>query len=183
MPYTLSRSIMVIIIPGIVALAPWALWVVSKIPNFSSHYSSYATLINSALIGLAIILGSILEGALTHLEVKWDKQCEKEYNVKENWFNYLAQQCAAEPVGFKYISRLATTMYFELSMMAASPIALVGVAVLVFDYAHSSWRLGGIVLLLFAAAIVAWFYWQAKNTHGVLCEARKELNTRMKNER
>lgn len=179
MPFTLTRSILVVIIPGLIALAPWALWVASKIPQFGGLYSTYATLVNASLIGVGIIIGSFIEGAMSHLEVKWDTKCEEQYKVRDNWFDYLAQQFKAEPVGFRYISRLATTMYFELSMMAATPIALLGFAILIYDHSPF-WRcIGSVGMVLFALGSIIWFCWQAKCTHKVLCEARKELNERI----
>lgn len=179
MPVTLTRSILVVIIPGLVALAPWALWGTSKIEGFEGLYKAYATLINASLIGFAIIVGSIVEGALTHLEVKWDKEREAEYAVKENWFGYLAKQCSAEPVGFRYLSRMATTLYFELSMCVAAPVSLLGLAVLAYDHAPCLWAWLSALCVVLAFAAAYFFFWQAKCTHKVLCEARKEINARL----
>jgi len=179
MPVTLTRSILVVIIPALVALAPWALWVTSKIEGFGDVYKTYATLINASLIGLAIIVGSVFEGALPHLEVRWDKERENEYAVKENWFSYLAKQCSAEPVGFRYLSRMVTTMYFELSMSIAAPVSLLGLAVLAYDHAPCLWAWLSVVCVMLAFAAAYFFYWQAKCTHKVLCETRKEINARL----
>lgn len=183
MPFTLTRSILVVVIPGLVALGPWSLWVVFKIGNFEELYKSYSILINASLVGVAVIIGSMFEGLLSHLEVRWDKEREQEFKVRDNWFDYLAQQCSAEPVGFRYISRMLTTMYFELSMMVAAPLSLTGIAVLIYDHSPS-WRcLGAAALVLLASGAVWFFFREAKSTHGVLCEARKEINSRLKNSR
>jgi hypothetical protein len=151
--------------------------------DFPDLYKTYAVLINASLLGLGVILGAVIEGAASHLEVRWDKEREKEFKVRKNWFDYLALQCPSEPVGFGYISRMVTTFYFELSMMVASPFALVGIAVLIFDHVESMWSLAGIVLLILAVSLVRFFYWQAKCSHKVLCDARKELNARLRQNR
>jgi len=150
----------------------------TQLENFDGIYKAYASLFNASLLGAAVIVGSIIEGSLSHLEVRWDKAREKEYNVRENWFSYLALQCATEPVGFRYISRMFTTMYFELSMMVAAPIALVGVAVLAYEHLPSHRCLAAISFVALAAAAVWFLFREAKNTHEVLCEARKEINGR-----
>lgn len=179
MPFTLTRSLLVVLVPGLVALAPWMLLVVSQTEHVDDLYKNYATLIHASLVGAAIILGSMIEGALSHLEVKWDKERDEEYQVRENWFSYLAQQCDNEPVGFRYISRMQTTMYFELAMMTAAPIFLVGVSVLVFQY-FLVYQFVAAALFLAFALLSAWhLYREAKCTHEVLCVARKELIARM----
>jgi len=180
MPVTITRSLLVVIIPGLLALAPWALWFSSKLPGFPEIYKTYAVLINASLLGFGVILGAVIEGAASHLEVRWDKEREIEFKVQKNWFDYLALQPSSEPVGFGYISRMVTTFYFELSMMVASPIALVAGATLIFDHVESLWSRAGIIVLILAAFLIWFFYWQAKCSHKVLCVARKELNERIR---
>jgi hypothetical protein len=180
MPVTLTRSLLVVIIPGLIAIAPWVLWLASKIDGIGELYESYATLIHALMLGLAIIVGSILEGLLSRLEVAWDKEREKRYQVRKNWFDYLAHQFNAEPVGFRYLARLATSMYFELAMMAASALALLGVALLLIEHAEGAWKAASLILLLFAVLAAQFFFNQAKATHEVLCEGRKEINARLR---
>jgi hypothetical protein len=179
MPVTLTRSLLVVIIPGLIAIAPWALWLALKIEDLVALYKTYATLINASVLGLAIILGSVLEGLLSHVELRWDREREKKYQVRRNWFDYLAHEFSTEPVGFRYLARMATSLYFELAMMAASVLAMLGVAALVIEYAPGAWK--GASLLVALAAVFAgqFFYNQAKASHEVLCETRKEINTRL----
>ncbi len=179
MPITLTRSILVVLIPGLVALAPWALWMATQLGNIDALYESYTTLINASLVGAAVIIGSLIQGLVSHLEVKWDKEREEQYQVRENWFAYLAQQCSSEPVGFRYISRMFTTMYFELSMMVAAPLSLVGIAFLIYEHVSSCKTLGAGSFLVLAIVVVWYLYRAAYSTHRVLCEARKELNARL----
>jgi hypothetical protein len=169
-----------VIIPGLIAIAPWALWLALKIEDFVALYRTYATLINASVLGLAIILGSILEGLLSHVEIAWDKEREKKYQVRKNWFDYLSHEFSTEPVGFRYLARMATSMYFELAMMAASALALLGVAVLLIEHASGPWKAASLVVALAAAFVAQFFYHQAKASHEVLCESRREINARLK---
>ena len=157
-PFTLTRSLLVIILPGLVAILPWALWLASKIERLDHLYQTYGVLANALLVGLAILIGSIAESSLTNLEVKWDREREETYQVKENWYAYLALQPSRELVGFRYISRLVTTLYFELSMMVASPLALSGLAVLFADYTYRLGWLAVVALLLLAIGSIVFFY-------------------------
>jgi hypothetical protein len=176
-PLTITRAVLVILIPGLLTLAPWVLWSVLHYENMSVLYKNYSTLFNVTIIISAIIIGSVIEGLTSRLEVRWDEEREEKYNVDENWYDYLAQQCMAEPVGFKYISSMFNMLYFELSMMVASPIALVGFAFLVYKYITASYA---IMCGLLAIVSVIFFFKQAKDSHRVLCKARKEINIRMK---
>jgi hypothetical protein len=180
MPFTLTRSLLVIILPGLVALAPWALWLASKIDRFDDLYRTYGVLANALLVGMAILIGSVAESALSSLEVRWDRERDIAYHVTENWYEYLALQPAHEPVGFRYISRTVTTLYFELSMMVAAPIALVGLSVLAFDKTHPWPWIAPLVLVVLAGAATIFFYNNARATHLVLCEVRREIVKRMK---
>jgi len=84
-----------------------------------------------------------------------------------------------EPVGYRYLSRMVTTLYFKLSMLFAVPIFFLGVAVLsILRSSEYECLILGSSVSLIAIAIV-YFKWQAKCTHRVLCETRHELNRRI----
>jgi hypothetical protein len=177
MPTTLSRSFLVIILPGVVAAAPWLLIISSRLQGFSDFYKEYQLVVNACLFAFVVIVGSLFEGVNSHLEIKWDKEREKEYGVEKNWYDYLALVCNAEPVGFKYIARMVTLMYFELSMMLASVLFGTGVLALLVSHAMPCWAVMLTAVLTVAAPL--YFWWQAKCSHEVLCRSRKELNDRL----
>jgi len=87
MPFTLTRSLIVVLVPGIVATAPWILLIAIYFP---------------------LAVGGVLEGIGSNLEVKWDKERDSDFDVQENWYKYLALTPSVEPVGFRYISRNVT---------------------------------------------------------------------------
>jgi hypothetical protein len=170
---------MVIILPGLMAILPWALWLASKVEKLDALYTTYGVLANALLVGVGILVGAIAESALTNLEVRWDNERENEYQVTENWYAYLALQPIHEPVGFRYISRTVTTMYFEMSLMVASPPALIGLSVLTFNRQYPLWWLYPIAFSAGAVYCAFFFYKCAKDTHLVLCKVRRELVKRI----
>jgi hypothetical protein len=134
---------------------------------------------NALLFAVVAVVGSLFEGLGSLIEVRWDKERESKHDVKENWYRYLSRQFDSEPVGYRYLSRLATTLYFELSMLFAVPLFLVGsglLAALRFrEYACA-------IVISSALAVVVlavYFWWQARCTHEVLCETRREINRRI----
>ena len=177
MPVTLTRSIMTIVLPGGVALSPIFLWL-TTFPYIASLFSSHLSLILFAMFGLIIIVGSIFEIIASHLEKYFDSKCEAELNVRENWYKYLSCQFESEPIGFRYLSRRFTTMYFELGMSMAAPIFVIGVMFVHLGDVenHILWKL---IYIIVAGVLCKLFYWSGKNTHRLLCETRYHLNKRL----
>jgi len=70
-------------------------------------------------------------------------------------------------------------MYFELSMFFAAPSFIVGAGVLAFlRFPEFFWlELGATVVLV--AGSMAFFYWQAHDTHKVICTTRREIMRRI----
>lgn len=180
MPIDLTRSLLVILIPGLVAIAPWVLLLVQH-TSATLGFDKYVTLGSALVFALSAVAGSVFEGIASSIEVSWDLEREEEYQVAENWFAYLAHVLPHEPVAFRYLSRMATTMYFELSMLFAVPLFLVGGGIL------ASLRFPFLVCVflvtasLFTVISIAYFRVQARRTHLVLCKTRRELNCRVHN--
>lgn len=177
MPITLTRSLLTILIPGLISIAPWLLVVVQH-TEATLGFGTYPTLANSLVFASAAVAGSLFETAGTFREVAWDKERESEYAIQENWYSYLSRVFEKEPVGYRYISRLVTTMYFELSMMFAVPLFFVGAAV------SASLRFPGYICYFVIVALIAvsvsgyFFHNQAKSSHLVICKTRREINQR-----
>ncbi len=115
MPLTLSRSFLVNVLPGFVAIAPWVILVAVHFPQFAVLYEKFSTVVHGALVGAAILVGAVLETAMTYLENKWDEKTPKELNIDEDWYEYLALEVKDKPIGFDFISRKVTSLYFELT--------------------------------------------------------------------
>lgn len=174
---TLTRSLLTILIPGLVAVSPWLLALVQN-TSATLGFDKYPSLANALLFALVAVIGSVVEGFGTVLEARWDREREAEYSVKENWFSYLAHQFDKEPVGYRYISRLVTALYFELSMLLAVPLFLIGGCVLASLRFTDYWCIFAVTTAFAVAVATYYLRWQARCTHKALCETRRELNSR-----
>ncbi|MCK5245240.1 MAG: hypothetical protein KAJ90_08215 [Desulfobacterales bacterium] len=179
MPITLTRSLLVILIPGGVFMIPWLITIAIVSEKNLSFYTTYSMLFNILGFAMAVIVGMFLEGFNTFIEYRWDKEREEKYLVAKNWYDYLSVACEKETVGFRYIGNRVTTMYFEMAMIWASLSFLVGLMVVVYimniKY-QIVWLMG---MPVSAMVFSFYFYRQAKNTHEVLCKTRMEINERL----
>ncbi len=178
MPMTLTRSLLTVLIPGLVAIAPWLLMLVQH-TSATLGFTAHSTLGSAVVFASAVVAGMAIEGLGSYVEVKWDKDREKQYNVEENWYAYLARSVNPEPVGYRYLSRLVTTFYFELGLAFAAPSFFLGggiLAALRFGDISCLLSIAGVVLAILSAR---YFLWQAETTHEVICRTRKELNARI----
>ena len=180
MPVDLTRSLLVILIPGAVAAAPWLLVLVLYTSATLGYVEKYTTIANAVCFAVAVIAGLICETLGTWIEVRWDKQREKAHDISENWFAYLAHQLPNEPVGYRYLSRLATMLYFELAMLIASVPFAIGVWVLLYLRFPQHALVVSIAMSLGIVAVVIYFKVNAKKTHEVLCVTRRQLNERIR---
>lgn len=175
MPTTLTRSLMTVLVPGLVAVAPWLVWFVQHTSaTFGADES--AVLANALIFALVVVAGSICEGLGTYLECRWDKSLESEYQVEEHWIRYLSYAGAREPVAFRYLSRRVTTLYFELAMLFATPSFVAGVTLLaVMRFTHLRWWL--VLIGIVVAVASAWyFHFQASQSHRSMCKVRKDID-------
>ena len=189
MPTTLTRSLLVNLIPATVASSPWLLFLFLYFGDKQEAYNNYTIIINIICFCFVATLGTIFECISTRTEIKWDKEREGKYDVIDNWFYYLSVLLPKnEPVGFRYISGRVTVMYFELAMRWASIIFCVGLIVvidfnnIVFEYKFIlvNCDILSAALLLIAVGLCYVFHNSAKAMHEVLCEARKKINEQIK---
>jgi hypothetical protein len=77
------------------------------------------------------------------------------------------------------MSRLATTLYAELSMSVALVFFGAGSALFLLFQAEALNKLlaSGAFALSYLAS--GYFYWQSRHTYLTLCRARKQLNLRL----
>ena len=184
MPLHLSRSLLTVILPGIVATAPWLLFLLTDVPALQNWYLTHAFPVHVAAFAIAVTTGALFEGVGSYIECLWDQSMSSESVpvvapdnwVLRDWYAYLGKAFgSAEPVAYRYLSRKVTALYFELGMMQAIPIGLVGLGALtqlLFPEHH------GFLLLFVGLAFVAVFVFFkfANDTHGVLCETHYFLN-------
>ena len=175
MPTTLTRSLLTVLIPGLVAVAPWLVWLV-QYTSATFGANENAVLANALIFALVVVAGSTCEGLGTYLEHRWDRQLEATHQVQEHWIRYLSYSGEREPVAFRYLSRLVTTLYFELSMLFATPV-FVGGATLLASMRFPAQRCWIIPLgIVVAVSFIAYFRYQARQTHEGMCKVRKSIN-------
>jgi hypothetical protein len=178
MPTTLTRSLLVILIPGLIASAPWLIVLFQHLPDALQLLNEHESVGNAALFAIAAVTGSVIEGLASYLEVWWDRVRERDYDVTEQWFTYLSRQLDPEPVGYRYLSRMVTTLYFELCMAFAAALCALGIG---FALAHIYPSHACRSLLVGALVALGFFFYFAKeasDTHKLLCKTRKEMNVR-----
>ena len=175
LPLTPTRFLLGVIIPGVVAAAPWLMLVAEVWPDARGFYDRYPILGNGLVFAIVTIVGTVIEGLGSYRESAWDEKLESKFSVSENWYAYLAQDSSPEPVGHRYISRLATSMYFELGMMISTPILLIGIAVLGGTTTFPMSRITATGFLIVAIIAFVFFRKEARDSHLALCRVRKEL--------
>ncbi|WP_193086767.1 hypothetical protein [Advenella sp. FME57] len=178
MPHTLTRSILTILIPGLFALCPWLL-LLHQYAN-PQVGSVNPILLPAIVITLAAVLGSIFEGLGSHFEASWDN-CPRmtNYEIEKNWHIYLASALEPKPIGYSYLAKIVTSLYFELAMIWASPIFIIGLGAVVWQHFSTSSCLLVICMGLASILAVVFFWWQARSSHEVLCKTRQRLNVLM----
>lgn len=174
MPTTLTRSLLTVLVPGLVAVAPWLVWLVQHTSaTFGAEES--AVLANALIFALVVVVGASFEGLGTFLEARWDVERETEYQVQAHWMRYLSYAGAHEPVAFRYLSRLVTTLYFELSMLFAAPTFVAGTTLLA-ALRFANYRIWIILSGIFAFGAFAWYFcYQARESHETLCRVRMQI--------
>jgi hypothetical protein len=126
------------------------------------------------------LAGLVIENIITRFEIMWDGDREHRYQVEANWYNYLARTMEHEPVGYEYLKRMWTTLYFELAMLFAAPVFLIGLAIVLRWEPPPFDNLVTRIVLAVMGALSGWFfYFAAKDSHGVLCKTRLEINMRL----
>lgn len=180
MPMTLSRSLLTVIVPGTIALSPWALLLV-QYTDATLGFDTNPTIAHTLYLSGIVVAGVLCETMGTILESRWDgAQKNRRLNIQANFYDYLAKVLPAEPVAYRYISRLVTAMYFELAMVFAMPSFIGGGALLAVSRFP---ELKCMIVLMSAIAAAATFFFfllHARTTHRVINITRYEVLKRMR---
>ena len=170
------------IAPAIVAVGPWLI-VPMRDPEFAIYYEKYPVPFHLGLIALLALVSYVLNAKSSALESTWDTVETREY-----WYRYLSVVLPNEPVGFRYISRMASVMKFELALSYAIFPAAVGLPLSVLTvFGEPILRVwigyvGVGAAGLLAGLVAAWLGSKmrdhAKETYDVICAARREILNR-----
>lgn len=182
MPMTLTRSLLTVILPGMVALAPWLLVAMMANADLRFLYTKYPVPFHVSAFGVAVLVGSIFEEIGCYLERRWDTDVEDEGRPEPNvgwlakdWYAYLGKSFGDnEPVGYRYASRKVTSLYFEIAMMFSVPCCFAGLSML-FVALQGDLNHLAVLFLVFALLGFLLFSKMARDTHQLLCELRHFL--------
>lgn len=134
MPFTLTRSLLVILIPGAIAVLPWLALILIRSSLQWDCIKEFKTELGVFCFLCSVIVGGLFEGLNSCIEVRLDRFRSGEFpRLIDDWYDYLCLHRDKEPVAFRYISSRATTMYFEFSMAWASPIFGYGIISILKD--------------------------------------------------
>lgn len=179
MPINLTRSLLAVLIPGLVSIMPWVILAGLHFNSLQGGYHEFAFVLNVMGFAIVVVVGALCQSIGSYAERRWDDERDEEYRVDHYWYAYLALNCAKDAVGFRYISRLATSMFFELSMMTASVFFAIGFGILLASLAPSQWILWSALGIGSGIASALAFRKQARDTHQTLCVTRQELVDRL----
>jgi len=184
MPMTLTRSFFAVILPGVVAVAPWALYGLQEISGLAGLYKEYTAPVQICAFSLVVVVGGVIEALGTYMEKMWDVRAaagpepsEIENWLDKDWYDYLAKRFGDnEPVAYRYLSRKVTELYFELGLMVAAPIGLLGILLILRSHTSSM----VLCLSLMLVPILVIVFWRfARDTHEVLYDARYRIVRRL----
>jgi hypothetical protein len=85
MPATLTRSLLAVLVPGLVAVAPWLLTLLQH-TRATLGLDQYPVVAYALLFACVTVVGTIFEGIATWVEIRWDKERESEFAVQENCY-------------------------------------------------------------------------------------------------
>jgi hypothetical protein len=184
MPLTLTRSFFAIILPGVIVAAPWILYGLQEVAGLADLYKTYAAPANICAFALVVLVGAMIEAVGTYIEKLWDIAAGRaicpdsaETWLEKDWYDYLSRQFGDnEPVAYRYLSRKVTELYFELGMMWAGPVGLLGMIMVMRPHISSIFLCLSIALISIVALL---FYKFARDTHEVLYDTRWRINRRL----
>lgn len=164
------RLLLTNVLPGSVALAPWAFCVVAPSLLDAGSWTGGAGVVLGMGLAVAVLTaGAILEDAGSRLEVSYidavlaadDGPCP---GLERRWKSYLALRVNDEVVGQRYLRNFLVRYKFELSMVPALVSCIVGLLVAACLGTGFDWpRTGGLVVF---AAVGACFLWHEAREGG-----------------
>lgn len=174
------RPIATLLLPGSVALAPYASVLLSVHTGVSGFLESNPGGFYFCFLLLALALGFLLEDAGSRIEaLAWDWLIEKETGCHDrDWVSFLKSTPVngAEPVGHRYLRTLTLRLKFELSIGLALLVG--GVGVIWFDALVAHWSHKTLVCVVGTIAIGASYaLWESYDTSWVLASVRHILAT------
>jgi len=171
----LFRPLVQILVPGTVALAPYALIAAYYNPKLYSFWDKHANTFGVLALVAVIAAGFLLEDIGSKIELHWDKVLNKEReDHNADWKRYLSLRLKDEIIGQRYLERVVLRMKFELSLVPALVLALLGILWLNLVTSYWSWL--AVVIAALLMCLLIWFVWtESYKSANVASETRKVI--------
>lgn len=152
------RPIASIVLPGMLALSPFAIVAGNAIPEVGTLFKEATALFVIFLAAAATVVGMLLENIGTGIERGIDRCMDVEYlpGASEIWAAYLALPCS-DTFARKYLGSLVTRLKFINSMLPATYLFAAGMWALHFQL--NRWGIEGMIIMSFGVFVLsAWLF-------------------------
>ena len=170
------RPLMTLLVPGALALFPWATLVWIEADALREFAAAHGFLAGIALLLLTLAGGFVVENLGSRLEVSYcdAKLKEEDPDYDRVWSEYLGLAFENEPIGQRYLSTILTRLRFELHIAVALVVAAPGWILLILGSSTTSnaWVLG---VLVATVATVSYLLLEARDSSRLLARTRKDL--------
>jgi hypothetical protein len=105
------RPLLTLFLPGALGCTPVAvcvLWAFPEVRTFAAANHSEAI---AMFVLVSLFLGFVFESVGTRFEISWDANAGPQH--REDWFVYLSQKFAPEPVGHRHLRTVVLHLKFE----------------------------------------------------------------------
>jgi hypothetical protein len=170
------RPVLTLVVPGAVGLFPIAVQIRRLFPALTRylerHPSLGAVLLFLAILSVGLVfqsLGSWIEAGII------DAQIRRRYSKFESdWYNYLRLPHEAEQIGHRYLRSIMLHMKFELAMIPALVVALIGINWFNSDI-HRFDRGSIWAISITLVVLMIYFFFEARSSVKVLARVRYAL--------
>jgi hypothetical protein len=172
------RSISTLLVPGVVALAPYALLLNHYQPGIVSFADHYGVVYVALYLFAALAAGFVLEDLGSHIEGEvWDELIQRETRCQESdWLAFLtlSPEANKEKVGHRYLRTIILRLKFELSFGLA--LILLWFGLLLLDATLLLWTEAAVsVLSIVVLCPAAYLLWESYRSSWVLANLRHLL--------
>lgn len=169
------RPLTTLVIPGSFAIGPFVILCQNHSKPISDFSKTNPNLYAAVLFILVLASGLVLEDLGGHLETKFSNDLEKE-NIKHKlvWHDYLKLNTQDQFIGQRYLRTIVTRLYFELSMVPALALFLIGF--LCLDFFDPFIRCSGaVVISILTIGLGVYLFFEAKRSVCVLSSLRETI--------
>jgi hypothetical protein len=122
------RPLSVLFLPGSIAISPFVFITLAYNPKLQIWVNGNTNLFIFILILIALAVGHMLEDVGSFIERRLDDLLDKKStnHLEKRWYPYLKLKINEEYVGQRYLRTILVRMKFELSMVPALMVFLIG---------------------------------------------------------